>query len=83
MARPTGPKETRTMKRSRYSDEQIAYALRQAETGTAVADVCRQLGISDATFYVWHPPARTASRNRRPHLYPAEFAAVPTAHRER
>ncbi len=53
MARPTGPRETRTMKRSRYSDEQIAYALRQAETGTAVADVCRQLGISDATFYVW------------------------------
>jgi putative transposase len=41
------------MTRSRYSDEQIAYALRQAETGTAVADVCRQLGISDATFYVW------------------------------
>ena len=41
------------MKRSRYSDEQVAYALRQAETGTAVADVCRQLGISDATFYVW------------------------------
>lgn len=34
------------MKRSRYSDEQIAYALRQAESGTAVADVCRQLGIS-------------------------------------
>jgi putative transposase len=41
------------MKRSRFSDEQIAYALRQAESGTAVADVCRQLGISDATFYVW------------------------------
>ena len=53
MARPIRPRETRTMKRSRYSDEQIAYALRQAETGTAVADVCRQLGISDATFYVW------------------------------
>jgi putative transposase len=47
------PKETRTMKRSRYTDEQIAYALRQAESGTAVADVCRQLGISEATFYVW------------------------------
>ena len=29
------------MKRSRYSDEQIAYALRQAESGTEVADVCR------------------------------------------
>ena len=41
------------MKRSRYSDEQITYALRQAESGTAVADVCRQLGISEATFYVW------------------------------
>ena len=41
------------MKRSRYSDEQIAYALRQAESGTAVADVCRELGISEATSYVW------------------------------
>ena len=41
------------MKRSRYSEEQIAYALRQAESGIAVADVCRQLGISKATFYVW------------------------------
>ncbi len=41
------------MKRSRFSDEQIAYALRQAEAGTAAADVCRQLGISEATFYVW------------------------------
>jgi putative transposase len=41
------------MKRSRYSDEQITYALRQAETGTVVSDVCRQLGISEATFYVW------------------------------
>lgn len=41
------------MKRSRFSDEQIAYVLRQAEAGTAVADVCRQLGISEATFYVW------------------------------
>jgi putative transposase len=41
------------MKRSRYTEEQIAFALRQADSGTAVADVCRQLGISDATFYVW------------------------------
>lgn len=32
------------MKRSRYSDEQIAYALRQADGGSPVADVCRQLG---------------------------------------
>lgn len=41
------------MKRSRYSEEQITYALRQAEGGTPVADVCRQLGVSEATFYIW------------------------------
>jgi len=41
------------MKRSRFSDERIAYALRQAAGGMSVADVCRQLGISDATFYKW------------------------------
>lgn len=41
------------MKKSRFSEEQIAYALRQVESGTAPADVCRQLGVSEATFYVW------------------------------
>ena len=41
------------MKKSKFSEEQIAYALRQAESGTAVADVCRQLGVSEATLYVW------------------------------
>ena len=41
------------MKRSRFTEEQVAYALRQAEAGTPVADVCRQLGIAEATFYVW------------------------------
>ena len=41
------------MKGKRYSDEQITYALRQAEGGTAVADVCRQLGVSEASFYLW------------------------------
>ena len=39
--------------RSRYSDEQIAYVLRQAEGGTPVADVCRTMGISEATFCIW------------------------------
>ena len=39
------------MKKSRFTEEQIAYALRLAESGTPVADVCRQIGISDATFY--------------------------------
>jgi putative transposase len=41
------------MKRSRYSEEKILYALKQAESGTAVGDVCRTMGISEATFYVW------------------------------
>ena len=41
------------MKKSKFSEEQIAYALRQVESGTAVPDVCRQLGVSEATFYVW------------------------------
>ena len=41
------------MRKSRHSDEQIAAALRQAEIGTPVADITRNLGISEATFYVW------------------------------
>ena len=41
------------MKRSRFTEEQITYALRQAESGTPAADVYRQLGVSEATFYVW------------------------------
>ena len=41
------------MKRKRYSDEQIAFALRQAEGGTAVEEICRKLGVSEATFYRW------------------------------
>ena len=41
------------MKKSRFTEEQIAYALRHAESGTAVADLCRQLGGSEATFDVW------------------------------
>jgi putative transposase len=41
------------MKRSRFSDEQISYAIKLAEQGTPVKDVCRQFGIAEATFYVW------------------------------
>ena len=41
------------MKGKRFTDEQITYALRQAEGGTPVADVCRQMGVSEASFYVW------------------------------
>lgn len=41
------------MKRSRYTEEQIAFALKQAELGTPVPAVCRKMGVSDATFYNW------------------------------
>ena len=41
------------MKRKRYADEQIAFALRPAESGTSVEEVCRKLGVSEATFYRW------------------------------
>ncbi len=41
------------MKKSRFSDEQIAYALRQAEAGTPIAEIVRKLGVSEATFYAW------------------------------
>lgn len=39
------------VKKSRYTEEQIAYALKQAETGTSVAEVIRRMGISEQTFY--------------------------------
>ncbi|AGU53582.1 putative transposase, IS3/IS911 family [Variovorax paradoxus B4] len=41
------------MKKSRFSEEQIAYALRLADCGTPVVHVCRQIGISEATFCTW------------------------------
>ena len=41
------------MKSSRYSPEQMAFGLRQAEEGTPVAEVCRKIGISEQTFYRW------------------------------
>lgn len=41
------------MKRSKFTDAQIAFVLKQAEEGTPVAEVCRKAGISDATFYNW------------------------------
>jgi len=52
MTAPRGP-GGHVVKRSKFTEEQIAFALRQAELGTSVEEVCRKMGISDATFYVW------------------------------
>jgi len=41
------------VKRSRFSEEQIAFALKQQELGTSVEEICRKMGIADATFYNW------------------------------
>lgn len=41
------------MKKSKFTEHQIAFALKQAELGTPVEEVCRKMGISDATFYNW------------------------------
>ena len=41
------------MKKSKFTEEQIAFGLKQAELGTRVEEVCRKMGISEATFYVW------------------------------
>ncbi len=42
------------MKTSKFSDEQIVMALRQAEAGTPVGEICRKLGVSEQSFYRWN-----------------------------
>jgi putative transposase len=41
------------VRKSKFTDDQIAFALKQTELGITVAEVCRKMGISDATFYEW------------------------------
>lgn len=41
------------MKNKRFTEEQIAYALRQEESGTSVAEICRKMGVSGQSFYAW------------------------------
>lgn len=41
------------MKKSRFSEEQIVFALKQAENGITIDEICRKLGVVPATFYSW------------------------------
>lgn len=41
------------MSKKRFSEEQIIYALKQAEGGRPVREVCRELGVSEPSFYAW------------------------------
>lgn len=41
------------MKKSKFTEQQIVFALKQAETGIPVAEVCRKIGISEAAFFNW------------------------------
>ena len=60
------------MKRSRFTEEQIAFALKDAEPGTKVGEICRKMGISDATFYKW--------RQKYGGLGPSELREVAQLH---
>ena len=41
------------MKKTKFSEAQIIFALRQADTGVPVAEVCRKMGVSEGTYYNW------------------------------
>ena len=41
------------VRKSKFAEDRIAFALKEAELGISVEEVCRKMGISDATFYVW------------------------------
>jgi putative transposase len=52
------------MKKSRFSDEQIAHALRQAEAGTPLAEITRKLGVSEATLLLLEEKVRQYGHGR-------------------
>ena len=44
------------MKKSKFTEAQIVFALKQSVNGVAVSEICRKMGISEATFYNWSVP---------------------------
>ena len=41
------------MPKKQFTEEQIAFALRQVDSGTTVGEICRKMGVAEATFYRW------------------------------
>jgi transposase-like protein len=67
------------MKKPRYTDQQIAQALRQAEQGLPVAEFCRKLGVSETTFYHWkkrYAGMGVAQPSGRPRIAQAGAVAI-------
>ena len=50
------------MKRKRFTEPQIVFALQQADSGTPAAEICRKMGVSENTFYRWHWNSNTAEK---------------------
>ena len=69
MNAPSG--QEHVVKKSKFTDEQIAFALKQAELGTRVEEVCRKMGISEATFYSLEEALRRCRSFRAAPLAPA------------
>ncbi len=47
------------MKKSQVTEAQLAFAIKESETGTRVEEVCRKMGISEARFYNWKKRMRS------------------------
>ena len=58
------------MKRSKYTESQVVFALKQAGTGTPVREVCRKMGISEATFNNWKKKSGSLGTTELRHLAP-------------
>ena len=50
------------MKKSKFTEAQIVFALKQSETGVSVQEVCRKMGVSESTFYNWKKKMPSSSR---------------------
>lgn len=66
------------MKRSKFTELQIAFALKQAELGRSVDEVCRKLGISVATFYNWKKKFCGPGPSELRRLLPGSFSGPPS-----